>query len=804
MLRQDIRYAIRTLLKNRGFTAIAVACLALGIGVNATIFSVVDGVVLNPYPYPESDRLVVVHSTNQKLGVRRAGVSYQDFKDLRDANSTIEALAAFTTRSLTIADGAGDPERYLGATVSWTLFGITGDRPVIGRDFNSVDDLPGAAPVVMLSDDVWRTRYASDPSVVGRSIKVNGIPHTVIGVMPPKFAFPENHRLWVTLARYGEPTRRDERSLQIFARLKRGVSIDQARADLSSIGAGLAKTYPAADEDWSLGARPVREWLLPDQVKLMMLTMMGAVTLVLLIACANVANLLLARASVRHREISIRAALGAGRWRIVRQLLTEAVMIGLISAPIGIALAWLGIRLLDMGMPPDGVPYFIRWSLDARSLIYTIAISVLTGVVFGLAPALQAARGNLQESLKEGGRGSAGGHRAWLRSTLVVVEVALSLVLLVGASLFMRSFLNLQTATLGFDTRPLMTMRFYLPGVQYEAPEAKAQRVDDIVRRVESLPGVQAAFASNFVPINGGGGGGRALVEGKPVERGKEPLVGFFAVTPHLRRVVDVPLVRGRDFTDSEGAAKTPVALVNQAMAKRLWPDEDPIGRRFRLTGDQTPDWFTVIGIVADFRHYPPQGDDPPAPNAYVPYPYEPTLNTGITIRVAGEPASIASAAREKIRAADASLPVFDVHSMEEHRLRSFWQQRLFGIMFAVFGAIALLLASIGVYGVLSYSVSQRTQEIGVRVALGADRRDVLRLVVGYGVRLALLGVVIGLVLARGVTPAIRTQLYNVTVTDPLSFVGVAVFLTIVATLASYFPARRAMAVDPIIALRNE
>jgi len=804
MLRQDIRYAVRTLLKNKGFTAIAIACLSLGIGVNATIFSVVDGVVLNPYPYPESDRLIVLHSTNQKLGVRRGGVSYHDFKDIRDATSTLESLAAFTTRSLTIADGAGDPERYLGATVSWTLFGLTGDRPVIGRDFTATDDLPGAPPVVMLSDDVWRTRYASDPSVVGRSITVNGVAHTVIGVMPPKFAFPENHRLWVPLAKYGEATPREQRGLQIFARMKRGVTLEQARADLSALGAGLAKTYPADNEDWSLGARPVREWLLPEQVKLMMLTMMGAVTLVLLIACANVANLLLARASVRHREISIRAALGAGRWRIVRQLLTEAVLIGLISAPVGMALAWLGIKWLDMGMPVDGVPYFIRWSLDARSLIYTVGISVLTGVVFGLAPALQASRGNLQESLKEGGRGSAGGHRAWLRSTLVVVEVALSLVLLVGSSLFMRSFMNLQAASLGFDTRPLMTMRFYLPGTQYDAPEAKAQRVEDIVRRVESLPGVQAAFASNFVPLSGGGNGGRVLVEGKPVERGKEPIVGFIATSSHLRKVVDVPLVRGRDFTDSEGATRSPVALINQAMAKRLWPDEDPIGRRFRRTGDQNADWFTVIGIVADFRHFPPQGDEPPAPNAYVPYPFDPALNTGLTIRVSGEPASIAAAAREQIRGSDAMLPVFEVRSMEEQRLRSFWQQRLFGIMFAVFGAIALLLASIGVYGVLSYSVSQRTQEIGVRVALGAERRDVLRLVVGYGLRLAVIGVVIGLALARGATPAIRTQLYNVTPTDPISFVSVSVFLIFVALMASYFPARRAIAVDPIVALRNE
>ena len=802
MLSQDIRYALRTLLRNKAFTAIAVACLALGIGVNVTIFSVVDGVVLNPYPYPDSDRIIVLHASNARLRINRAGPSYLDFKDWREAATTVEAMAGFQNRSLTISDGTGEPERFVGSTVSASLFRIIGAVPALGRDFREDDDRPGAEPVVMLSDDVWRTRYASDPSVVGRAISVNGKAHTVIGVMPPRFAFPENHQLWVPIAPYGEATGREQRGMQVFAKMKPGVTIDQARADIASVAAGLARTYPE-NEDWSAGARPLREWLLPDQVKLMLLTMMGAVTLVLLIACANVANLLLARASVRHREISIRAALGAGRLRIVRQLLTEAVFIGLFAAPLGIALAWAGLRLLDLGMPQDGVPYFIRWSINGRAILYTIGVSMLTGIVFGLAPALQAARGNLQESLKEGGRGSAGSQRAWLRSSLVVVEVALSLVLLVGASLFMRSFLNLQTATLGFDTAPLMTMRFYLPGAQYEAPEPKARRIEDIVRRVETLPGVQAVFASNFVPIGGGGGSVRAIVDGNAVERGREPVIGFTAVTPRFRETLNVALLRGRDFTETEGYTKSPVALINQGMASLLWPDQDPLGRRFRPTGANA-EWFTVIGVVADFRHFPPQGDDPPVPNAYRPLPYEPTLNTGLTIRVAGDPAQITPAVREQIRASDAMLPLFEIRPMEELRARSFWQQRLFGFMFAAFGAIALLLASIGVYGVLSYSVSQRTQEIGVRVALGAGRSDVMRLVVGHGLRLAALGVTFGLVGAASVTWLIRSQLYNVTPTDPVSFVGVAVFLTTTAFLASYFPARRAMAVDPIVALRNE
>ncbi|MEO6213463.1 MAG: ABC transporter permease [Vicinamibacterales bacterium] len=803
MLMQDVRYAFRSLLKSPGFTAIAVACLALGIGVNATIFSVVDGVILRPYPYPNPDQIVAVHSVNQKEDVSRGGLSYADFKDLRDSSSTIQALAAFSRRSLTIADGGGEPERYSGAPVSWTLFRLLGMQPVAGRDFTAEDDRPGAEPVVLLSYDIWERRYQKAPSVINRAITINGRPHTIIGVMPPRFLFPENEYMWVPIAPYLDATPRSERGVQAFARMKPGVSQDQAQADLQGLAARLATSYPAENEHWGVMLRSLREWMLPEDVKLVVLTMMGAATLVLLIACSNVANLLLARASVRQREISIRAALGAGRWRIVRQLLTEAVMIGLASAPLGIGIAYIGITLLDSSMPPDEVPYFIDWSLDRRSLAYTVAISMLTGILFGLAPALQAARTDLQSTLKEGGRGNAGGSRAVVRNTLVVVEVALSLVLLVGASLFVRSFLNLQSATVGFDTTPLMTMRFYLPGAAYELDDARARRVDDIVRRVESLPGVEAAFSSNLVPMGGGGGGGRVIIEGRAVERGKEPGISLVGVTPHLRRTLGLDLVKGRDFTDTEGATRSPVALVNQEMARKMWPEEDPVGRRFRLTGDKGA-WFLVIGVLATFRHGQGDSSDPEDPAAYVPYPYQATLNTGITIRVAGDPRQITPAVREQIRLADPLLPVFQVQTMEELRQLSYWQYRLFGSMFSTFGFIALVLASIGVYGVLSYSVSQRVQEIGVRLALGAERSHVLKLIVGQGVKLAVMGVIGGLAGAAAVTPLIRTLLFNVTPTDPLSFAGVAVFLTLVAILASYIPARRAMAVDPIIALRND
>ena len=804
MLLQDVRYAWRSLTKSRGFTAIAVACLALGIGINTTIFSVVDGVMLQPYPYQDPEGIVFLSGRNQRLHINRAGISYPDYKDLRDQSSTLASLAAFGRRSLTISDGTSEPTRYDGSTVTWNLFELIGQPPTIGRNFGPEDDRPGAEPVVMLGNEVWQTRYNSDPGVVGRAININGRPHTVIGVMPPRFAFPETQRLWVPLAEYAEKTARDDRSLQIFARMKPGVTIDQVSTDVNGIAERLAAAYPV-NRDWSTFVRPLSAWMLPDQPKLIILLMMAAVTLVLLIACSNVANLLLARASVRHREISIRSALGAGRFRIMRQLLTEAVMIGLFSAPLGFVVAWGGLQLLNQSIPPDSIPYFIHWSLNGRSLAYTIAISVGTGILFGVVPALQATGTSLQESLREGGRGATGERRAWVRNVLVVAQVGLALILLIGSSLFIRSFLNLQGAKVGFETAPLMTMRFYLPGQVYEPDDAKARRVEDIVRRTEQLPGVQAAFASNFVPLGGGGGGGDVIVEGKPVEPGQELGISFIAATPHVRQTLGVALVRGRDITDSEGAGKNPVAVINQTMAKKVWEDADPIGRRFRLTNQEPAEWFTVVGIVADFRHFQGDNDDSVVPAAYVPYPYEPTLNTGISIRVAaGDPASISAAVREQIRQSDAALPVFQVSTMEDLRQRSFWQFRLFGVMFFLFGVIALVLASIGVYGVLSYSVSQRTQEIGVRVALGAERADVLRLIVGQGLRLAGVGIVVGIAGAFAVTPAAQSVLYNVKPTDPLSFGLVAVFLLCVALTASYIPARRAMAVDPLIAMRND
>jgi putative ABC transport system permease protein len=803
MILKDLRYAFRTLLSNRGVTLVAIACLSLGIGVNSTMFSVVDGVLIQPFPFADPDRLIVLHTMDTKRGEGRSVLSYPEYRDWRDSTKTLESLGAFQYRSLTISDTHAEPERFFGAAVSGNMFRVLGISPVLGRDFEPDDDRPGAEPVIILSDDVWKQRYQSDRAVIGRAVPINGRPHTIIGVMPPRFAFPINNRLWVPLAPLASTDPRASRTVQVFGRMKPGVTKEQVRADLGGIAKTLEAQFPESNEGVVPFLRELRDWMLPNEVTLILTAMMGAVTLVLLIACTNVANLLLAQASVRSREIAVRSALGAARWQIARQLLIESVLIGALSAPLGVAIAKIGLNLLNSAMPPDGVPYFIHWSLDARSLLYTIAISVLTGVIFGLAPAIQAARPNLQETLKEGGRGTSGG-RARLRNALVVAQVALALILLVGSSLFVRSFLNLQSSSVGFQTAPLMTLRFFMGGSAYETPEARARRVEDVVARVEGIAGVQAAFASNFVPLGAGGGGGRAIVEGARTEPGKEPSIEFIALSPHFRQTLGLALVHGRDLTQTEGASKTPVALINQTMARQLWPDADPVGRRFRLASGEA-DTFTVVGVVQDFRHFAgANSDEGPTPSAYVPYPYFAAPNTGLTIRVAGDPASITSAVREQIRQADSSLPIFQVQTMEALRQLSFWQRRLFGWMFGIFGAVALVLSSVGVYGVLSYSVSQRTQEIGVRVALGAGRATILRLVIGQGLKLACIGIVLGIAGAFGVTGFIRTLLYNVTPTDPISFGGVALFLALVAAIASYVPARRATAVDPLVALRGE
>ena len=518
-LLQDLRYAARTLVKNPGFAALTIVCLALGIGVNSTIFSVVDTVAIRPLPFRDPERLVSLHTTHQVNGIDRGAVSYLDAQDWKARTRSLADIATFTGRSLTLSDSE-EPERFNGCTISWNMFPMIGVQPILGRQIRPEEDRPGAAGVLLLSHGVWQRRYAADPSVVGRTVTVNGQPHTIIGVMPPRFQFPEQAQLWVAQTPIEFNSPRTARNLQAMARMKPGVSLEEARRDIAAVGSQLADEQ-RDDQGWGATARSLRDIMVPDSIRLVVFTMMGAVSLVLLIACANVANLLLSRATVRQREIAVRSALGAGRGRIVRQLLTESVLIAVAAAPLGVAIAYVGLQWLTASIPPNNqAPYYIDWSMNPRVIVYTGAIALLTGLIFGLAPAFQAAKTNLQDSLKDGGRGSAGGARSRLRSTLVVLEIALSLVLLVGASLFVRSFLNLQDARAGIDTAPLMTLRFYMPGDLYEPRDAMIRRVDDIVRRVEALPGVASAMASNMVPLGERRIGWRGRARRRGVRRG--------------------------------------------------------------------------------------------------------------------------------------------------------------------------------------------------------------------------------------------------------------------------------------------
>jgi predicted permease len=803
-LAQDIRFAWRSILKNPGFSAIVAGCIAIGIAVNTTIFSVTDAIVLRPFDFEDSERLAVVGSRDPRSG-DDGSTSYLNFQDWKRESRSFVGMSAFGYRSLSITDG-DEPERLEGNIISWDLFQLLGVRPQLGRLFRQDDDRPGAPDVVLLSDEVWQRRYHGDSAILGQVIQVNALPHTVVGVMPPRFKFPQEAQLWVPIAGLAQSDLRVWRNFQVYGRLAPNVNMEQATTELDRISRRVNEQNGLARDGWVGFARPIREDLIPDDVKLVVLAMMAAVMLVLLVACANVANLMLARGSARQREIAIRTAIGAGRSAIVRQLLVESLMLAVIGGIVAIPLTQLGLTLLDGAMPAeDPIPYYIDWRLDYRTLAYTLGVSLLTGVIFGLTPALQSTKGKVYSALKEGGRGtSTGGNKNRIRAGLVVAEVALSLVLLVGASLFVRSFLGMRTTNVGFATDPLLTLRYYLPGTQYDSTNAKVQRAEDILRRIEAIPGVQAAAISNLIPIDGGGSWSGVEIEGQRYDETQRPTIFWAGVTGHWLSTLGVPLLSGRNMTESEALDSVPVALVTEDFAKRFWPNDDALGRRFRISGDSSAPYFTIIGVIGEFRYSGLDDTDVPVGAAYVPYPYMFARNNGITVRTAGNPVSLTNTIRDAIRASDAKVPVFDSMDMNNVRRLSYWQYGLFGWMFGIFGAIALVLAAIGVYGVISFSVSQRTQEIGVRVALGASRSDVLRMIVRNGLVLAGIGIGIGALAAFGVTRLVASLLVNVSPTDPLSFGWVAAFLVLVVAVASYFPARRATGVDPIIALRAE
>ncbi|MFN2397925.1 MAG: ABC transporter permease [Gemmatimonadaceae bacterium] len=800
--RQDVGYALRTLAKNRGFTAIAVICLALGIGVNTTMFSVVNALMLRPLPYKEPEGLVALYETRPKAGVFDNNWAFPNFHDVREQNSAFVDAAAHYSRFFTVT-GGDQPEGVEGEVVTPTIFRLLGMRPVLGRDFSGDEDQLGKEHVALLGHGFWERRFASDTTIVGKTLELNGTPYTVIGVMPPRFTMDEEE-LWVPMALNPLEEHRGSHYMDVVARLKPGTTLEHASKDVNSIAQRLEGLYPQTNTGLGATARPLREELLPGEVRLVVWVMFGAVCFVLLIACANVANLLLARASAREREIAVRTALGAGRARIVRQLLTESVLVGLMGGILGIGVAYAGLKAMIANIPLT-LPFWMVFDIDLRVLAFTMAVALLTGVIFGLAPAIQASNTNLQTSLKEGGRGSgASAHKSRLRSGLVIAEVALSLVLLIGASLMVKSFLRMRGANPGFDPKGALTMRVYLGGDKYESITTRMAIFGQILERVGSLPGVTSVAAVNSIPLSGNNNYNSFQVEGQPVVFGQEPSAATRSATATYFETMKIPLVAGRAFEERETRDSTPVVIISRTFATRYWPGQDAIGKRIRLGNDSTRPWLTVVGVAPDIQMR--EIDTPPEPQLYLTYPFMPSRTMSFVIRTAGgdDPTGLIRPVRSEVGAVDPTLPLIEVKSLQEVVDLSFWENGLYGKMFGAFAVVALLLAAVGVYGVIAYAVAQRTHEIGVRMALGAQAGDVFRMVVGRGLALTLAGIVVGLAGSFAMTRLLADVLYNVKPTDPVVFVGIALLLAGVAAVASWAPARRATGVDPLVALRHD
>jgi predicted permease len=802
--RQDLRYACRTLLRNPVVTLVALTCIGLGVGVSTTTFSIVDGILVQSLPFEDPDNLVNLGTRpTRDEGSANPLLSYPDFVDWRERNTVFSDVAGAALRSVTVSDD-GDTERHGGALVTWNLFSMIGTPPALGRGFARDDDRPGAAAVVIIGHDLWQRRYGADRSVIGRSVAVDGQPYTVIGVMPPRFGFPFTQQLWMPLEPGLRARSRDERSIVAFARLKDDVSLEQARGQMTAIADRLA-TEHADNQGWDPVVRSVRQMYNPPEVSFTLLLLMAAGVCVLLIASANIANLMLARATVRRAEVALRFALGASKRRIVRQFLVESTVLGLAAAPGGLALAWLGVTVFDRAVTASSssVPYALGWGIDSRVVAYTLVVTVVIGMACGLAAALRAGAEDLTGTLRSGSRGAGAGARGHrLRNGLVVSEVAVALMLLMSAGLFLRSFLRSSDANGGIDTAPVLTMRIWLPEDAYGSPEEMARGVNAVIGRVEAVPGVEAATASGLIPLAGGSGSAGVLLDGQVVGPGEEPRIRYAGVTAHFFQALGVSLRSGRDFTATEGETAAPVAVINEAMAARLWPSVDPLGRQFRLA-DASRERFTVIGVVPNINNEGVVEERGPVASAYLPYSHMPARDTGLMVRVTGAPAAMTAQIREAVRSTDSRLPLTAVRTMTQLRRDETWAFTFVAWAFGILGAIALVLAAVGVYGVLAYAVSQRTYEIGVRMALGARQADVVRMIVGQGLRLCGRGVLLGLVGAVAVSPLIGRALYQVSPNDPVTLLGVSLFLCGVGVLASYGPARGASRVDPAQTLQK-
>jgi predicted permease len=805
---QDFLYGVRMVRESPGFTAVAVLTLALGIGANTAIFSIVDAVLLRSFPYPDANQLVVMFDVPLKRPDTLSGISYRDFRECREQNNVLSEMAGNTFHDLTLT-GAGEPSIVNTADVTPEIFSLLHATPLAGRTLVAEDGKPGAAAVAVVSESLWRNRFGADPGLIGQSIALDMRSFTVVGILPASFRYPDGaprQDVWISVMQdplFGPLTARPGvRLLRVIGRLKPGVSLAKAQAEMNTVGARLAKEYPAEDSGLTIRVKPYRE-VVVGNVKPALVILLSAVGLLLLMACANVANLLLSQATSRGREIAVRIALGASRGRIVRQLLTESALLGLLGGLAGVILAAGAVRILQPFLPPE-VVQISSIHVDGRVLVFALGLSVAATLGFGLAPALLATASNLQASIKEGGErtGQRGGRR--VRNFLAVAEISLAMVLLVGGGLLIRSFALVTSVNPGFDPKNVIEAEISLPQFQYSTPQQWRAFADELLVRLHGQAGMQDSALAAPLPMDRQGQASFAftIVGNAPLPPGETTTADYSTVSPDYFRVMRIPLRRGRFFSGQDSGANPNVAIISEALARRYFPDQDPIGREMRFGFPPNGNVARkIVGIAGDVRDVTLSQE--PGPMMYVPFAQAPLYGGEVVVRSSLSASSVAAAIRQTVHSIDKDLPVTDVESFPDALGHSIARERFRTFLLGSFSALALVLAAVGIFGVISYSAVQRTHEIGIRVALGAQRRDVFRLILGEGTKLALVGLGLGAALAFLATRLMASLLYGVSATDPATFGAVAMLLLGVAATACYIPARRAMRVDPMAALRQ-